>query len=381
MELETDNLVSLIENSENQIDLRIPIFNQKYLIQEYQKIIDSSNLEGKLQISIGWLLIILYITSNFIFVFFALNKEYPLYECVPYEEFEDELGEHLNSYDENLFKIIKRCDNQKAADCLKKFCLNSEIFYEETNNRNNLDKNTNKADTPYLTSFTNIKNVKQSNSLEVDTEETAIFLNSFNFRPLPALVIHITSIKNFLTEFYLEKNFCETEKFSTDVLRFILTGKILGIIIFYFITKFVGRKYTIYIITLILIVTNLNFFFIQNRLDFLIVLIILYSTCHSIEDISYIYSIESMTRGLAKSVNNKKVILNGLLSMLYVILMHEFKNWKVLFLINLIFAFISGYLVFHYNFESPKFLLFHRKFRRLEKFIIEISKDEKIIIR
>ena len=114
--------------------------------------------------------------------------------------------------------------------------------------------------------------------------------------------------------------------------------------------------------------------FLQNRLDFLNVLIILYSTCHCIEDIYYIYSIESMTRSLAKSVNNKKVILNAVLSMSYVILMFKFKNWKVLFFINLIFALISGYLVFHYNFESPKFLLFHGKFRRLEKTIIEISK-------
>jgi len=384
---ETGNLCNLLEiTSIIYEDKRISLYNSSFLIQEYQKIIDASNLEGRLQISIGWLLIYLYISCNFLFVLIAINKEYPNYECIAYDAFENELGDHFVEYDPDQFKLIERCNDSRAIECIKRFCDVDSVRVADINgNTHNKDSVLKtfpislllKPPDDLSDNSNKPVEIHQENNVKEERLNRDYKLNlNFNLdlNTFPAILIDIKSIKNFLTEFYTDKNLCELEAFSTDILRIILLGKILGTISLYFITKFVGRKHSIFIITIILIVTNINFAFISKRIDYLMIILFLYSICQYIEEISYVYSIESMTTQLANSVNSRKVILNSLINMIHVSLMMVFKNWKILFYVNLIFVASSGYLMFLYNTETPNFLLSIKNYRRLRKNLTLISK-------
>ncbi len=219
------------KNEKNQNEFKIPNLNNNYLINQYQKIVDSSNLEGKVQISIGWLLMLLYITSNFIFILFSISKEYPKYYCISYEDFEDEI-----SYDSTIYKIIKRCNTKKALECLQKFCLNPTYKNDEGiifNNRINVEE-----------SFYEKTKIPQPKIIlpKINDQESSHNYYIIDFNQLPAILHNSTSIKNFISEFFQKENFCEIEIYSTEVLRLKIMGKIIGTIIFYFITKFLGRK-------------------------------------------------------------------------------------------------------------------------------------------
>jgi MFS family permease len=290
------------------------IEKREFVDKKYEKAIEAVDLDGNFQQTAFYILATTAFICSLILTAFPLQKEVPSYECINKFDFAD-----LEEY--NMYKNSSRYKIVHMEECIDKFCKNKVEDYQD----------------PLLW----------------------------------VLIADLNSLTNMITNLDV---LCHIDNFSSDFTRMLFSGRIVGTLLFAYISDNLGRHIAFSLGLTMLFICNLSFFFLRYTVTYYITAFFVNMT-FQLYSLITIVSVEIMS-------NNLYSVLNGVIGSLFafcglfnLIIMYFFKDWFVLLGIHLVVDFIIVYLNFTRLTETPKFCLMKKDYNQLERILIRISKE------
>jgi MFS family permease len=284
------------------------------LNQLYEDAIVASNLNGKYQKILFFILAIVAFSSSMIVTGFPSQKEIPPYVCVNRLDFEESITEYKEYKNNPLrYKIIHQ------EECVAHYCSMEENF------------------------------------------ESPIFW---------VLIADYKKIRNFVTHLDL---MCDIESYSGDFTRWIFMGRIVTTVLFSYVSDTYGRRTSWLIVLCLLALSNFLFLTISNK-SLYHVIGFLSNMCMSNYNLTMIISVEVMNSDLYSIFNGVVAMLFAFCGIFTIIIMSYFKDWLVLVFIHLVIDISMIYMSYYYFYETPYFCLNKRKYDDLNDVIVNISK-------
>jgi MFS family permease len=282
--------------------------------KEYEKAIEAIDLNGKFQQTAFYILSVTAFICSLILTAFPLQKEAPTYNCLNRFDFED-----LLEY--NVFKGTSRYKIIHAEECIDRFCKSRVENYQDA--------------------------------------------------VLWVLVADYSSLTNMVTSLDV---MCHIDSFSGDFTKMLFTGRIVGTLLFAYISDTFGRRAAFSLGLVMLLICNCFFFVFRYTFTYYITAFFANMT-FQLYSLITIVSVEIMS-------NNLYSVLNGVIGSLFafcglfnLIIMYFFKNWFVLLGIHIIVDTIIVYLNFTKLTETPKFCLMKKDYKQLDEILVRISKE------
>lgn len=291
-------------------------FRLNQLNQLYEDAIVASNLNGKYQKKLFFILAIVAFSCSMIITGFPSQKEIPRYVCINRLAFEEN-----NS--NNEYKEYKK-NNEKYRiiyqdDCIARYCSKEENF------------------------------------------QSAVFW---------VLIADYKSVRNFVTHLDL---MCDLESFSGDFTRWIFMGRIVTTIFFSYISDTYGRRTSWLIVMILLALSNFLFLIINNKSLYLLIGF-LSNMCMSNYNLTQVISVEVMNSDLYSIFNGAIAVLFAFCGIFTIFIMSFFKDWFLLVFIHLVIDITMIYFSYYYFYETPYFCLNKQKYDELNKVLENISK-------
>lgn len=281
------------------------------LKEKYEALLELAGTEGKFQKALFLIYVLASFVSCLTITIIPLQKDIPSHFCVDSREFDDP------KYD--VYKLqqkhIKIINNEH---CTRKFCKLKDEFDNEL---------------------------------------------------LSILVVDYSSITNFVSELDI---FCEHEDYFTTITQYLFTGRLIGTLIFSYISDKYGRLSSISIQFYLLIFCHFSFLIIKNKYMFCI-LALISNSCLNIWNTLCIMTTEIMSPKLYSLANGFIGAAFSLTGVTNILIVYYFRNWNILLYIHL--GIIFGILYFGrpYMIETPKYLLENRRYKELNEVIVKIS--------
>jgi len=273
--------------------------------------IDLAGNEGKFQKIIFTILIIASFISSLTVTITPFHKELPNYFCFNLHEFQDD-----NEYD-----IYKNNNNYMIfydEDCIIKHCSNNPNFVNER---------------------------------------------------LTVLVAEYSKLENFVTELNI---FCEIDSYFNVFSQYIFIGRLLGLIVFSYISDKYGRLQSFNIMVYSLFLCYLAYFFLKEKFLFFVIGMIS-NSCMFLWNLVCLKSTEMMSERLYNLANSLISTAFSLTGIINIIFMYLFSNWNDILLSQIFIIIILLYLTKIYMIETTSFLLIDKRYDKLAKTIEFIS--------
>jgi MFS family permease len=285
--------------------------NNNNIKGKFMELIEVAGNKGKYQKVQFLVLTVIAFVSCLSLVMVSLHKTKPHFDCFDKHEFED--GVEYDIYKNNKrYKIIHQ------EECVKEYCAKTPGFENEI---------------------------------------------------LTVLVLDSHSIVNLNTELDTE---CRTEEYFDAFTQQVFLGRLLGSLIFSYVSDRFGRWYTFTILLYGLLASQLIYLFYKNT--FVILINGLCATiCSQIWNLVCQMATESMDRkmySLAGGVYGAAYAFTGIFN---IIIIYFFSNWNYVVWVHLILTIGCVYFSFYYITETPIYLLENQRYEELKKVLIQIS--------
>lgn len=201
----------------------------------------------------------------------------------------------------------------------------------------------------------------------IESEEC---VEKFCKEPLQVIVAEYGEIRNFIT---MLDTMCSVDKFSGDLTKRLFLGRIVAIFFTSYLSDNIGRKITIHILLVLVLVTNTGFFFFRYTSAYL-TLSFFANMSMQLFNINTVYSVEIMSDDLYSALSGAMGLSHVITGMSGIILMFLFKDFIVLLCIHLVFDVVIIYYAFVYLVETPKFCLYQKNYTQLKESITFIAK-------
>jgi MFS family permease len=287
------------------------IEKDKSIEERFRYAIDLAGNEGKFQKIIFTILVIASFISSLTVTITPFHKELPNYFCFNLQEFRDD-----NDYD-----IYKKNNNYKLfydEDCIIKHCSNNPNFVNEK---------------------------------------------------LTVLVADYSKLGNLVTELNI---FCEIDSYFAVYSQYLFVGRLLGLIVFSYISDKYGRFQSFNIMVFSLLFCYLAFFFLKEKFLFFVIGMIS-NACMFLWNLVGLMSTEMMSERLYNLANSLISTAFSLTGIMNIIFMYVFSNWNVILISQIFIIIILLYLTKIYMIETTSFLLIEKRYDELAKTIEFIS--------
>jgi hypothetical protein len=287
------------------------LLNNNNIKGKYLELIEVAGDNGKYQKVQFLVLTVVAFVSSLTLVMVSLHKTKPHFDCFEKHEFEDNV-----EYD--IYKNNKRYKIIRQEECVKEYCGKMPGFKNEI---------------------------------------------------LTVLVLDSYSIINLNTELDTE---CRTEEYFNAFTQQVFLGRLLGSLIFSYVSDKFGRWYSYTILLYGLLLSQLIYLFYKNT--FVILINGLCSTiCSQIWNLICQMATESMDRkmySLASGVYGAAYAFTGIFN---IIIIYFFSNWNYVVWVHLVLTIGCVYFSFYYVTETPIYLLESEHYEELKKVLIQIS--------
>jgi MFS family permease len=183
------------------------------------------------------------------------------------------------------------------------------------------------------------------------------------------LIVDFYSIRNFITELDIV---CDFEDFYLRSTQMIFFGRIVGNIIFSYISDKFGRFKSYKIQFYLLLGSYITMLLIKNQFVYLLVCFVT-SGCFNIYNLASAMSTETMNLSMYSLVNGLIGAFYSLSGFLNIFVLYFFHNFPYLIMMNILIGCIVGYLMINYMTETPHFLLAKKNYYQLNNVIVKIA--------
>ena len=200
----------------------------------------------------------------------------------------------------------------------------------------------------------------------IESEEC---VEKFCKEPLQVLVADYGEMRNFIT---MLDTMCNVDKFSGEFTKRLFLGRILAIFFTSYISDNIGRKITIHILLVLLLMTNIGFFFFRNNSAFLTITFFA-NMSMQLFNINTVYSVEIMSDDIYSVLSGAMGLFHTICGVFGIVIMFLFQDFIVLLSIHLVLDVIIIYYAFVYLVETPKFCLYTKDYTQLKESITFIA--------